>query len=324
MFTGLIETLGKITSTKSTGNGIVLALKPAIDFDVALGDSVAINGVCLTVTAFKDELAFDVSPETLKSTNLGELKTGNEVNLERAMRLSDRLGGHIVTGHVDGIGTITTKKTEGEYIFYTVESPPEVLKYIVQKGSVAIDGISLTVVESDNSSFRIAIIPHTLTATNIGSKRIGDRVNLEADIIGKYVDGQIVVRSIRIECVPKIVRVAITAAWIKQSGEPAVAKAIDRAVHKGPCVREPIRVVISRRKPGTVETGVEIAGIVGRTLRTEIRPLHIIRHNHLLALGHADTRDQNQRRNDRQYKAFHSATRFQSDAHGWLLLRNSP
>jgi riboflavin synthase len=188
MFTGLVEILGNVTSTKNTGNGIRLSLKPTGDFEVALGDSIAINGVCLTVTAFNGEISFDVSPETLKSTNLGELKTGNRVNLERAMRLSDRLGGHIVTGHVDGIGTITTKKTEGEYTFYTVESPPEVLKYIVQKGSVAIDGISLTVVESDKRSFRIAIIPHTLTATNIGSKGIGDRVNLEADIIGKYVE----------------------------------------------------------------------------------------------------------------------------------------
>ena len=188
MFTGLIEKLGSVTSTKTTGNGIRLSLKPTGEFEVTLGDSVAINGVCLTVTAFNGEISFDVSPETLKSTNLGELKAGNMVNLERAMRLSDRLGGHIVTGHVDGIGTITAKKTEGEYTFYTVESPPEVLKYIVQKGSVAIDGISLTVVESDNRSFRIAIIPHTLTATTIGGKGVGNRVNLEADIIGKYVE----------------------------------------------------------------------------------------------------------------------------------------
>ena len=188
MFTGLVEILGSVTSTKSTGNGIRLAMKPTAEFEVALGDSVAINGVCLTVTTFNGEISFDVSPETLKSTNLGELKSGDKVNLERAMRLSDRLGGHIVSGHVDGIGTITSKKTEGEYTFYSIESPPEVLKYIVQKGSVAIDGISLTVVESDNRSFRIAIIPHTLTATSIGSKGIGDRVNLEADIIGKYVE----------------------------------------------------------------------------------------------------------------------------------------
>ena len=188
MFTGLVEILGSVTSTKSTGNGIRLAMKPTAEFEVALGDSVAINGVCLTVTTFNGEISFDVSPETLKSTNLGELKSGDKVNLERAMRLSDRLGGHIVSGHVDGIGTITSKKTEGEYTFFSIESPPEVLKYIVQKGSVAIDGISLTVVESDNRSFRIAIIPHTLTATSIGSKGIGDRVNLEADIIGKYVE----------------------------------------------------------------------------------------------------------------------------------------
>ena len=117
MFTGLVEILGSVTSTKKTGNGIRLSLKPTGNFEVALGDSVAINGVCLTVTEFNGEISFDVSPETLKSTNLGELKTGDGVNLERAMRISDRLGGHIVTGHVDGMGKMKGKKTEGEYTY---------------------------------------------------------------------------------------------------------------------------------------------------------------------------------------------------------------
>jgi riboflavin synthase len=124
----------------------------------------------------------------MRSTNLGELKASDRVNLERALRVSDRLGGHIVTGHVDGIGTIKDKKQVGEYTFYTFESRPEILKYIVKKGSIAVDGISLTVVELDSRSFSVAIIPHTLTATNIGDKGVGDKVNLEVDIIGKYVE----------------------------------------------------------------------------------------------------------------------------------------
>ncbi len=152
------------------------------------GDSVSVNGVCLTVTKPAGDISFDISPETMRRTNLGELKIGDRVNLERALRLSDRLGGHIVTGHVDGVGTIRGKSPVGEYIFYTFESPAEILKYIVKKGSIAVDGISLTVVELDSSSFSVAIIPHTLTATNISDKRVGDKVNLEVDIIGKYVE----------------------------------------------------------------------------------------------------------------------------------------
>lgn len=188
MFTGLVETFGAITAVKNTGNSIRLSVKPLSEFEVRLGDSVSVNGVCLTVTQHKGDLSFDVSPETLRSTNLGELRISDKVNLERALRLSDRLGGHIVSGHVDGIGTIRDKKQVGEYTFYTFESPADILKYVVKKGSIAIDGISLTVVDLDQRSFSVAIIPHTLTATNIGDKSIGDKVNLEADIIGKYVE----------------------------------------------------------------------------------------------------------------------------------------
>ena len=198
MFTGLVEISGTLSSVKNRGNGIRLSVKPLSGFEVQPGDSISVNGVCLTVTKIptgpplpkggREDISFDVSPETLRSSNLGELRTGDRVNLERALRLSDRLGGHIVTGHVDATGTIRDKKQVGEYTFYSFESPPEILKYIVRKGSVAVDGISLTVVELDSRSFSVAIIPHTLAATNLGDKGPGDKVNLEADIIGKYVE----------------------------------------------------------------------------------------------------------------------------------------
>lgn len=188
MFTGLVETFGAVTAVRNTGNGIRLSVKPLSEFEVGLGDSVSVNGVCLTVTKHNGDISFDVSPETVRSTNLGNLKISDKINLERALRLSDRLGGHLVTGHVDGIGTIRNKKQAGEYTFYTFEAPAEILRYIVKKGSVAIDGISLTVVDLDHGSFSVAIIPHTAAATNIGEKSIGERVNLEADIIGKYVE----------------------------------------------------------------------------------------------------------------------------------------
>ncbi|MDO8281509.1 MAG: riboflavin synthase [Thermodesulfovibrionia bacterium] len=188
MFTGLVEALGNITSIEKTSNGMRLSMKPSTDMEVRIGDSIAVNGVCLTATTDKKDIIFDVSPETMQSTNLGGLKVNQKVNLERALRLSDRLGGHMVTGHVDAAGKIREKKREGEYTFYTFEAPSEILRYIVKKGSVAIDGISLTVTGLDSRSFSVAIIPHTLTATNIGGKDKGDTVNIEIDIIGKYVE----------------------------------------------------------------------------------------------------------------------------------------
>lgn len=183
--------MGTVASVENAGNSIRLSVKPLQAFEVSVGDSVSVNGVCLTVTrplASDSGLFFDVSPETMRSTNLGSLKIRDHVNLERALRLSDRLGGHLVTGHVDGVGTIRNKRQAGEYTFYSFEAPPEVLRYIVKKGSVTVDGISLTVVDRDSTTFSVAIIPHTLKATIIGEKCIGDRVNLEADIIGKYVE----------------------------------------------------------------------------------------------------------------------------------------
>jgi len=188
MFTGLIENTGRVMHVSKTGGGIKLSLKPETDMEVQIGGSISVNGVCLTLIENAKNIAFEISPETLRSTNLGELKINDKVNLERALRLSDRLGGHIVTGHVDGIGSIIDKKPEGEYTVFTFETPAEILKYIVKKGSVAVDGISLTVTELDNRSFSVAIIPHTLNVTNIGDKGIGKKVNLEVDIMGKYVE----------------------------------------------------------------------------------------------------------------------------------------
>lgn len=188
MFTGLIETVGAVTSVQKTSGGMKLSVLPMAGFELQVGDSVAVNGVCLTATTDRKDVSFDISPETMRSTNLGELKMNEQVNLERALRLSDRLGGHMVTGHVDAVGLITERRASGEYTFYSFEAPDEVLRYIVKKGSVAVDGISLTVTGLNHRSFDVAIIPHTLTGTNIGGKRAGDRVNLEVDIIGKYVE----------------------------------------------------------------------------------------------------------------------------------------
>lgn len=188
MFTGLIETLGIIVSAERSANGMRLSVKPLSEMEVKIGDSVSVNGVCLTAKTIGKTLLFDLSPETVKSSNLGDLKANERVNLERALRLSDRLGGHMVTGHVDTVGTIKDRRQTGEYTLYTFSSSSETLKYIVKKGSVAIDGISLTVTGVDNQSFSVSIIPHTLTATNIGDKIRGDKVNIEVDIIGKYVE----------------------------------------------------------------------------------------------------------------------------------------
>jgi len=191
MFTGIIENLGIITSIKKTKNGIKLSMKSISDREVQIGESISVNGVCLTVSELQTQnsaLFFDVSPETLKNTNLGELKVNDKVNIEMALRLTDRLGGHIVTGHIDGVGRIKDKKKEGEYTFFTFDAPDEVTRYIVKKGSVAVDGISLTVIDIAENSFKVAIIPHTLKVTTLGFKGIGDKVNLEADILGKYVE----------------------------------------------------------------------------------------------------------------------------------------
>lgn len=189
MFTGLIIEIGEIISSERRAQNARLAVKGLeIIKDIALGDSIAVNGVCLTVTIIERGVVyFDVSAETLKSTNLGDLKRGDKVNLEPSLRSNSKIGGHFVTGHVDGIGKIRSRKVEGSSERIEIEAPADCLHYLVRKGSVAVDGISLTVADMHEDAFSIVIIPHTASLTTIGLKKLGDTVNLEPDILAKYV-----------------------------------------------------------------------------------------------------------------------------------------
>lgn len=190
MFTGIIEEMGVVKEVTKTRQGSsVSILAQTVLEGLKVGDSVTVNGACLTVVAFaRTEMKADLSPETAKVTTLGSLKAGDPVNLERAMRLGDRLGGHLVTGHVDAIGTIRARVQEGDGLQLTIEAPREVLRYCVPKGSVTVDGISLTLNEVTDRGFRVTIIPHTAKVTTLGIKQVGDAVNLEADLIGKFVE----------------------------------------------------------------------------------------------------------------------------------------
>ncbi len=190
MFTGIIEEMGKMKKIQHGTDSARLTLEASeVLKDVRLGDSIAVNGICLTVVHFNERFFdVDVMAETLRKTNLEGLKPGDRVNLERALRVGDRLGGHIVSGHIDGVGVITRQKREDIAVLTEIRAPAEVMKYVVKKGSVSIDGISLTVVDCTGDSFQVSLIPHTASLTTLGYKKTGDRVNLEADIIGKYVE----------------------------------------------------------------------------------------------------------------------------------------
>lgn len=190
MFTGLVEEIGKIKniSMGSRSAEITIEAKRILD-DVKLGDSISTNGVCLTVTSFdKTTFTVDVMPETMKVTNLGELRIGSRVNLERALRLGDRLGGHIVSGHIDGTGELESFRKDDIATLVTISAAPEIMKYIIKKGSIAIDGTSLTVYDLDRRSFSVSIIPHTKDETTLLDKKPGDIVNLECDLVGKYIE----------------------------------------------------------------------------------------------------------------------------------------
>ena len=189
MFTGLVQDVGTVMSVTHRGRASRLAIKTQMDLsDVLLGESIAVNGACFTVVEFSDEtFAVDVSPESLDRTTTGALRQSDRVHLERALRLSDRLGGHLVLGHVDGVGQLKAKVPEANAWHLSFAAPPEVTDYLIPKGCIAVDGVSLTVNSCDGRSFSVTIVPHTTDRTNLLNRTIGDRVNLEADVIGKYV-----------------------------------------------------------------------------------------------------------------------------------------
>lgn len=190
MFTGLVETVGRVRSIKRGAASSVLSIEaPAIMQDVRIGDSIATNGVCLTATRVDDAgFCADVMHETLQRSSLGALSAGSAVNLERAMPANGRFGGHIVSGHIDGTGRIASTRRDDVAVWYDIKAPEAIARYVVEKGSIAIDGVSLTVARVSENGFSISMIPHTADVTALGRKRAGDIVNLECDIIGKYVE----------------------------------------------------------------------------------------------------------------------------------------
>ena len=190
MFTGIVEETGEIKSIVHGSKSAVLTIKGSVvTKDSKVGDSIAVNGVCLTATTITGHIfTADVMAETMRRSSLGELKQGSKVNLERAMLCNGRFGGHIVSGHIDGTGTIRNMEREDNAVWVTIAAAPEILKYIVEKGSIAIDGISLTVAYVDDEVFKVSIIPHTASETTLLTKNKGDKVNLENDIVGKYVE----------------------------------------------------------------------------------------------------------------------------------------
>jgi len=190
MFTGIIEGLGTIKELQPAGQGKRFTMEADLVLDqTKIGDSIAVSGACLTVIAIDGKrFKVDVSPETLAKTTLGKAKIGERVNLERALRLGDRLDGHLVSGHIDGMGVVKQKKPEGNAVVVTIGIPESLARYIIVKGSVAVDGISLTANNCGRDSFEVSIIPHTARLTTIGFKNIGTPVNIETDMIGKYVE----------------------------------------------------------------------------------------------------------------------------------------
>ena len=189
MFTGLIEELAAVKSLAGGAVAKLVVASSRVIEDVRVGDSVSVSGVCLTVTSVGDgELTFDAVPETLSRSTLKDLRAGDRVNLEASLRAGKMIGGHFVQGHVDGVGTVESIRRLGESAEVRIGASPAILRYVVEKGSIAVDGISLTVASVDDAGFAVAVIPHTLEVTTLGLERPGDRVNLEVDIIGKYVE----------------------------------------------------------------------------------------------------------------------------------------
>lgn len=204
MFTGLVEGCGLVESISPEGPGVRLHIRIPAEIQAEdrqherteLGESIAINGCCLTVVEFGDDhWQFQAGSETLSRTNLGELKPGDRVNIERSLKANARLGGHFVQGHIDGQGTVKSITPESDWTFIRIAASPELTFQMVPKGSITVDGVSLTVVDVDNESFSIALIPHTLQVTTIGDRGVGDAVNLETDILGKYIQKMMAARA---------------------------------------------------------------------------------------------------------------------------------
>jgi len=189
MFTGIIEEIGIIKNIQRGVKSAVLSIQGNTIFsDLNIGDSIAVNGVCLTVAGFSNNIfTADVMHETLNRSTLANIKTGSHVNLERAMPADGRFGGHMVSGHIDGIGVITAIKKDDNAVWYTIKTTPEIMGYIIKKGSIAIDGISLTIADAGTDTFRVSVIPHTARTTILSGKSVGGSVNLENDLVGKYI-----------------------------------------------------------------------------------------------------------------------------------------
>ncbi|MFH1335254.1 MAG: riboflavin synthase [Candidatus Zixiibacteriota bacterium] len=211
MFTGIIEEIGRVDRINSRGNNLLLRIKaPLTSTDMKTGDSININGACQTVIESKDNcFTVEAVEETLKRTTLGRLKAGDSVNLERALRLSDRLGGHLVTGHVDFVGRIKSITPKDPSSVFEFEFPQEYHAHFVEKGSVAVDGISLTVVQVKSDSFTVSVIPFTTKNTTLGEKKVDDMVNIETDLIGKYVEKILTTKKEKSK---------ITVEWLKEKG----------------------------------------------------------------------------------------------------------
>jgi riboflavin synthase len=189
VFTGLVADLGTVVAVDATADGVRLAVRTALAPEISEGDSVAVNGVCLTATAIADgHFSADVMHESLRRSSLGEVGEGSSVNLELPLRASDRLGGHVVQGHVDGVGVVRSLREDGFARVVTIGAPPELLRYVVEKGSIAVDGVSLTVSAIDDDSFSVSLIPETLERTTLGAADAGRPVNLEVDVLAKYVE----------------------------------------------------------------------------------------------------------------------------------------
>jgi riboflavin synthase len=193
MFTGLVQSLAEVVAIKSVGPGVRLTLaEPRIAATASIGDSIAINGCCLTVVAIDgDRLSFDAGEETLSRTTLGSVTSGDRVNVESSLRMGDSLGGHLVSGHIDAVGTVDERHDDADWSKFWFRVPAELTRQMASKGSVAVDGVSLTLVDVERERFSVALIPHTLQVTTLGRRQVSDRVNIETDLLAKYVERQL-------------------------------------------------------------------------------------------------------------------------------------